>query len=842
MQRLNLVILCALFCLALQGQSIQSPEEFLRTDYGTHFTPHYLLVDYIEYVAENSDRVTLIEYGETNEDRPLLLATISTPENLARIEKIRDQHLSKIGLGENNDSSAEEDFAIVWLSFGVHGNEPGGSESSMNILHKLADRSNTMTTEWLENTIVLFDPSLNPDGYNRYTHWVRGIGSDMPHPGLTDREHMEPWPSGRVNHYMFDLNRDWAWQTQVETQQRVKQYQTWMPHIHVDFHEMGYDEGYYFAPAAEPYHLHISDFQRDMQVDIGKNHAKYFDKEGWLYFTREIFDLLYPSYGDTWPTFNGAVGMTYEQAGHGMAGREISLSNGDTLTIQDRIDHHTQTALSTLEEASKQAKRLNDNFKSYFKKSIDQPLGDYKAYVIKDSPKARALKDLFDRNNIKYAIAGQSAKSGRGYSYKTGETASYSIAENDLVINANQPNGTLLQVLMEPEPTLADSVTYDITAWSLPHAYGVDAYGVKQYITAGSTTNMYPKKSDAICWENGELPYAVAFEWNSLDAAQKLSELYKHGVKARMAKKEVAFDDVTLGKGAIVVLRGDNNQVPDLFTKLGKILGNEAICMSTGFSKNGGDLGGSSFERLSSPKVLLLSGRQTSQYSVGEVWHYFDKKLKYPISIVDKDNLGRVDLNDFSTVILPEGFYSFSKSEMSDISSFVNGGGKLIAIGSALSNLTDQEGFALSKYASDDEKSAAEKERETQKAISRKDSYHDSERRGISNSIPGAIINNEVDGSHPLAFGLGDSYHSLKTSTQHYSLLKDAWNVVRVQDDYQSFGFIGNGVRSKFEDTFTVAVEEKGRGQVIYIVDNPLFRGFWYNGLMLFSNALFLVE
>ena len=436
------VLVFSILYVSAFGQQLKTPGVYLRTDYGKHFTPHHLVADYVKHVADNSDRVTLIEYGETNENRPLLLATITTPENQGIIEDIRKSHLSKIGMGSSVSQPLAENYSIVWLSFGVHGNEAGGSESSMQVLHKLANPDNEQTGEWLKNTVVLFDPSLNPDGYNRYTQWVRSIGGKTPHPGLTDREHMEPWPGGRVNHYLFDLNRDWAWQTQVESQQRIEQYHQWMPHVHVDFHEMGYDNGYYFAPAAEPYHKHITNFQRDMQVDIGKNNAKYFDREGWLYFTREVFDLLYPSYGDTYPTFNGAVGMTYEQAGHGMAGREIALSNGDTLKLQDRIDHHTKTALSTVEEASKQVDRINKNFINYFENAVKSPKGNYKSYVIKSSGQANRLANLLNKNKIQYYRT-EARGSMSGFDYSTGETGSFKIEEGDIVINANQPNGSL---------------------------------------------------------------------------------------------------------------------------------------------------------------------------------------------------------------------------------------------------------------------------------------------------------------------------------------------------------------------------------------------------------------
>ena len=840
---LSTLLVCMLMLNMVTAQELLSPNEFLRTQYGKHFTPHHLVVDYVQHVAANSDRVTLIEYGKTNEDRPLLLATITTEANHANLEQIRLTHLSKIGMAEDPAAGLDKEYAVVWLSYGVHGNEAGASESSMNALYKMANADNQTTAEWLENTVVLFDPSLNPDGYNRYTQWVRGIGGKIEHPGHTDREHMEPWPGGRVNHYLFDLNRDWAWQTQVETQQRVKQYKKWMPHVHVYFHEMGYDDGYYFAPAAEPYHKHITDFQRDMQVDIGKNHAKYFDKNGWLYFTREIFDLFYPSYGDTWPIFNGSIGMTYEQAGHGMSGRAIALSNGDTLKIQDRIDHHTKTALSTLEEASKQASRLNQNFIKYFSDAVNSPKGTFKSYVIKAGPKANRLTTLLDKNHVSYYRT-EDSQSMSGYDYLTGKKTSFKSGKGDIIINANQPQGALLQVLMEPEPMLSDSVTYDITAWSLPHAYGVQAYGMSSYSSLRKLEDTDMRSPSCIATENPNEPaYAYVLPWSSVSSAQSLASIYQLGINARMAKKDVAFDEGTVTKGSIIVVRGDNYHIKDLAGAMSKVLRscNECMCLASGFSSRGGDVGGSAFERLSAPKALLLSGRGTGANEVGQVWHYFDEVLGYPLSTVDKQDMGRVDLDDFNTLILPDGYYSMSEDEMKSISKFVSSGGKVIAISGALGNFVDKDDWALAAYATDEEKEAAKKDREAKKLAARQDSYHDQERRGISNSVPGAIIRNNLDTSHPLAFGLGDTYHSLKTTRQHYALLNGAWNVVTVPNDYTSFGFIGAKLRPTFEGTASFAVEEKGRGQVVYMVDNPLFRGFWENGLLLFSNALFLL-
>jgi hypothetical protein len=345
------VLLLVFISFNLNAQ-IKSPSEFLGYDIGTQFTRHADVVNYFYYVANNSDLVTYGNYGKTNERRLLTYAIVSSKENLENIELIKTNNLKNAGIKEG---AANPEIAIVWLSYNVHGNEASSTEAAMQTLYELIVDKKL----WLENTVVIIDPCVNPDGRDRYVNWYNQVKASPYDTNQNATEHKEPWPGGRPNHYLFDLNRDWVWASQVETKQRLKLYNQWMPHIHVDFHEQGINEPYYFAPAAEPFHEVISDWQRKFQLQIGKNHAKYFDREGWLFFTRERFDLLYPSYGDTYPTFMGAIGMTYEQAGHGRAGLGIDNDEGIKLTLVDRIKHHTTTSLSTIEISSQNAKKLN---------------------------------------------------------------------------------------------------------------------------------------------------------------------------------------------------------------------------------------------------------------------------------------------------------------------------------------------------------------------------------------------------------------------------------------------------------------------------------------------------
>ncbi|NNG10660.1 MAG: zinc carboxypeptidase, partial [Arenibacter sp.] len=441
------------------SQSIKSPSEFLGYELGSEFSRHHQVVDYYYHLMENApDRVKLVEYGKTNERRPLVLAYVSSAKNIAQLESIRTEHL-KNTLGKGSPTKA-----IVWLSYNVHGNESVSTEASMQTIYELL----TSKSSYLDDTVVIIDPCVNPDGRDRYVNWYNQFKNAPNNIDPNSKEHHEGWLNGRSNHYMFDLNRDWAWLTQVESRQRIKIYNQWLPHIHVDFHEQGVNNPYYFAPAAEPFHEVVTNFQREFQGTIGKNHAKYFDENGWFYFTKEVFDLLYPSYGDTYPTYNGGIGMTYEQGGSGRAGLGVRTIIGDTLTLHDRIAHHLTTGLSTIEVAAMNINKLNKEFRKFYQEKDYQ----YKSYILNgQEDKIKALTSLLKAHDIKYGWAQEGL--AKGYHYSSGKLGTLKTTPNSLVVSTDQPKSTLVKVLMEPKTKLTDSLTYDITAWSLPYAYGL---------------------------------------------------------------------------------------------------------------------------------------------------------------------------------------------------------------------------------------------------------------------------------------------------------------------------------------------------------------------------------
>ncbi len=813
-----------LITASIFAQNLQSPEQFLGYEIGTQFTRHADVVNYFKHVAENSTLVEYTTYGKTNENRPLTYAVISSEENLKNIEEIRANHLSNTGVLSSN-SSKKADKAIVWLSYNVHGNEASSTEAAMQTVYDLV----TNNKEWLKNTVVILDPCINPDGRDRYANWYNQVKATPYNASPLAAEHHEPWPGGRPNHYLFDLNRDWAWATQVETKNRLKIYNTWLPHIHVDFHEQGINDPYYFAPAAEPFHEIITPFQRDFQSEIGKNHAKYFDENGWLYFTKERFDLLYPSYGDTYPTYMGAIGMTYEQAGNGQAGLGIQTTEGYELTLVDRVAHHLTTGLSTVEIASQNVEKLNAEFNKFY--NNDQL--SYKSYALSGSPdKIAALKNLMDLHEIKYG----STNSGKikGFNYTANKQADFNANESTLVINTNQPKGKMVKVLFEPNAKLSDSLTYDITAWSLPYAYGLEAVASNkllnssQIASANSVVNTSTNASGYIS------------KWDSMEDARFLSALLKEGIKVRFSTLEFENGDQKFNPGSLVITKSDNKTFKDFNTKLIEIANNhgrQLTAANSGFSKSGPDFGSSEIKIINQPRVGVLRGEGVSSLNFGEIWHFFEKDLHYPITPIDTDYFKNIDFSLIDILVIPSGRYSslLEKKTLEKLKSWIQGGGKVIAIGNAVGNFAGEAGFNLKENKSETEKDTT--------ATVNLIPYSSRERENIKELITGSIVKTSLDKTHPMAFGYGDTYFSLKLSSDSYSYLSKGYNVAYLKDSPEVVsGFAGSEAAKNMKNSMIFGEERIGQGSIIYMVDNPLFRAFWENGKLFFVNSLFFVN
>ena len=803
----------------INSQNLKSPSEFLGYEIGTQFSRHSQVVDYFDHIAsEMNKNVSLVNYGKTYERRPLFYAVISSEKNMSEIENIRLNNLSAL------DSNGEKinNKAIVWLSYSVHGNESSSTEASMQTVYELL----TERAELLENTIVIIDPCLNPDGRDRYANWYNQTTTIPYNTNKISREHREPWPGGRANHYLFDLNRDWAWITQVESQQRLKEYHKWMPHVHVDFHEQGINEPYYFAPAAEPYHEVITKWQRDFQYMIGKNNAKYFDENGWLYFTKEVFDLLYPSYGDTYPTYLGAIGMTYEQAGGGVAGLGILNSEGKNLTLVDRVKHHTVAGISTVEISSENSEKLNKEFINFFR---DKTNSTY--YIMNgDLDKINQLSKFLEKHKIDF----YSTKAQRlnVFSYNKNKTINYTTTLNDLVIPNSQPKGKLVDVLLERTTKLSDSLTYDITAWSLPFVYGLNAYSTSKKI---EITDFNENKIVNVL-DNNAIAYAGI--WNHINDAKFLSSLIENKIKVRYNEKIIKNGKLTLPRGSMIIYKGDQNQenYEKILLELADKNNIELHSIYSGISEFGPDLGSDSVKLIKEKKIAIISGEDSSNMvsslNYGAIWHFFEQELKYPLTHLNIENFDDIELNEFDALIIPSGYYGSlgNENNIEKIKSWISKGGNLIAFENAIRIFTNKDGFSVKLKRNETERNKDVK-------------FEDLSRERIQNYLSGAIFKVNIDNTHPLAYGYENEYYSLKTSSSTYEKLKRGFNVGKIDDDENStIGFVGDNIKDNFKNSLVFGHERIGRGNVIYFADNILFRSFWENGKLFLVNSIFYIN
>ncbi|NNE35516.1 MAG: zinc carboxypeptidase, partial [Rhodothermales bacterium] len=607
------------------------------------------------------------------------------------------------------------------------------------------------------------------------------------------------------------------------------------PQVHVDFHEQGVNSPYYFAPAAKPYHEDITAWQVELQEIIGRNNARYFDENNWLYFTKEVFDLFYPGYGDSWPTYNGAVGMTYEQAGSGRAGLAIRTAESDTLTLSDRIAHHYTTSISTIEATSQNADRVLAEFANYFEEATTDPPGKFNSYVVSMTRAPDATEDLIallSTQGIQYGFA-DASQTVRGFVYQDAADGSFDVSVGDLVIPASQPKSRLVKILFEPSSVLQDSLTYDITAWAQPYAFGTPAVATTARVGIGGDRASAPSNDPV----QGK-PYAYIAEWKSVRDQQFVAALLGKGVNVRMSARPFVIANETYASGTIVITRAGNNKVEDNLDQIvldtANQFGQRVMPVSSGFVGSGSDFGSNSFSFIDAPTVAVVGGEGVSSSSFGQIWHYFDEVARYPVVIIPAENFSRVSLSDYDVIVMPSGNYgsTVSKTGMENLQAWLRAGGRLVAIEGAVEFLAGKDGFSVKRRDVD---------RDSTVVVPETGRWEDEPRKRISSRVTGSVFLVSMDPTHPLGFGMGDTYFALKNSAAAFEPIKpgNGWNVGIVTTGKPVSGFAGHETRETLKNSVAAASQRVGRGSVMYLVDNPLYRGFWRAGNQLFGNAVF---
>jgi hypothetical protein len=520
----------------------------------------------------------------------------------------------------------------------------------------------------------------------------------------------------------------------------------------------------------------------------------------------------------------GAIGMTYEQAGHGRAGLGIITENNTVLTLTDRIAHHTTTGLSTVEMASNNTAKMLQEFEKFF---VNTNL-KYKNFIVRGSKeKLNQVISLLNKHDINYYFSQE--KTIKAFDYEADANKTISFTSEDLVIPTNQPKGKMVKVLFEKNAKLSTNITYDITAWSIPYAYGLQGFASEVELTASNESE--PK---AIPLNKVDInAYAYIHTWNEVLDATFLGDLLEKGFNVRTSESDFSVDGTNYKRGTFIVIRGENEHITHFDETLIEIANNlqtTVTTASTGFVTSGFDFGSSSYSLIQKKKVAVLSGEGTSSASFGEIWHFFEQELHYPLNVLNTADLNRIELTKYQVLILPNGYRANDKM-LEKLTEFTINGGTIIAIESALNSFADKDDFLLKR------KKLAENKDEIMPNLT---PYNEREKEAIENEITGSIFKSTIDNTHPLGFGYSKNYYSLKLSSNTYQLLDKGYNVGYFPENSVNIsGFAGKNTLELVSNSLLFGIERKGKGSIIYMVDNPLFRGFWENGKLFFTNAIF---
>lgn len=807
---------------------IPTPKSVIGHEVGEWHISHDRLVNYMYAVANASNRITIQEFGRTFETRPQLLLTITSPENQSKIEQIKKDHVSLTDPAQSSSIDISNMPAVVYMGYSIHGNEPSGSNASLAVAYYLAAAQGKEIENILKNVVILLDPSFNPDGLNRFAHYVNSRKSKNLVSDPNSAEQNEPWPRGRTNHYWFDMNRDWLPVQLPESRNRIRMFHEWKPNVLTDHHEMGSNSTFFFQPGIPSRNNPLTPANNYRLTDkMGEYHAKALNKIGSLYYSRESFDDFYYGKGSTYPDVNGAVGILFEQASS--RGHSRETVNG-ILKFPFTIRNHFTASLSTLQAVYEMKDEFLEHQRTFYKDATAEASRDNnKAYIFSSKDKYRNyhLAELIDRHQISVYKAKKEVKiNGRSYP-----------ASSSYIVPLNQPQYKLIRTIFEKNTTFQDSLFYDVSAWTLPLAFGVD-YQVlsgKSYSNGilGEKFKRTEKPEGSIV--GGKSDYAYVFEYYNYYTPKVLYALLKSGIKAKVANEPFYHPTgKRFERGAILIpVSIQKKSSEELHQMLSELSAQNALDMysfETGLDYKGVSLGSPNFANIKKPKVAILVEGGASSYDAGEVWHLFDQRYDIDLSLLPLNIFNRTDLDRYNTIIMVNGNYSaISKQTQDKFKDWIRKGGTVVASRSALSYLNN---IGLGKFTFD--KSSPNDSSHTRP-------YADISEYFGAQRIGGSIFSTKVDLTHPLLYGYDRDEVPVFRNTELFMGKSDkpfANPVIYTSSPLLS-GYISKPNLEKLKNSSAVGVSTLGRGRIIGFTDNLNFRAFWYGTNKLFMNAIF---
>ncbi len=828
-----LICLISTVSLAVAQTSLPSPESYFGFPVGEYHLRPDQITDYLKALAQASDRITIEQYGETYEKRPLILLTITSPENQKHIQEIKERHRALSDPLVSGSLDVKSMPVVVWLGYSVHGNEASGSNAAVQVAYYLASAREANIDQLLSNTVILLDPMINPDGLGRFSQWVNSHRGKTPNADPANREHAEAWPGGRSNHYWFDLNRDYMPLQHPESRGRMVKYYEWLPNVLNDHHEMGTNSTFFFQPGvAGRTNPNVPKRVEELTRAIARFHAKALDQTGSLYYTREDYDDFYVGKGSSYPDVTGGIGILYEQAGSRGSVQESVHGN---LTFAATLRNHYTTSLSVLQAAESLRTDLLTYQRDFFTSALKEAeLFPIKAYVFgspADAARNYSLLDILCRHQIEvYELGKQVQASGRTFE----PSSSY-------VIPMNQKQFRLINALFEKRTTFTDSLFYDISSWTLLLAFNLPYAELKVL-----PRDLTGKRIEHPAFPKGEIVsdtnlVAYVFDWKNYYAPRALYRLQKAGVRTRVATKPFETT-LSSGKerfdyGTIMVPLGIQREKSELIARTLQTIAREdgikVYGLPTGMSIEGSDLGSSTFAPLQTPQVMLVVGPGVASTDVGEAWHLLDQRFGMEVSLVETQSVGRVDLNRYTAVVMAGGSYTtIDSAGVASLRRWVESGGTLIAMEQAAEWAVNNR-LATARFRRFD--------RGRSDSLAPRRPYGDARRYAGALSLDGAIFETIGDRTHPLLFGYEEDH--IPVFKGNTIFMEPSRNPYATPLVYTASPLISGYMHREFEpflkNSASIIVSGLRSGRVILMAENPNFRAIWYGTNRLFLNGVF---
>lgn len=839
MKKLLLIVLLFAICSSLVAQdlkyylpdsvtydpSIPKPKDIIYHEVGEWHVTHDRLVNYMKAIAVAApQRVKLETMGFTYEGRPQVLLIFTSLKNQQRLEEIRQQHIKLADPAQSASVNIDNMPIVVWIGHSIHGNESSGANASLLSAYYLAAAQGKQIDELLDNVVILFDPSFNPDGLQRFSTWANQHKSKNLVSDPNSREFNEVWPGGRFNHYWFDLNRDWLPAVHVESQNRVAWFQKWKPNILTDHHEQGSNATFFFQPGV-PSRVNPLTPEKNQELTgkLAKFHAQFLDRIGSLYFTKENYDDFYYGKGSTYPDVHGCIGILFEQAssrGH------LQQTNNGLLSFPFTIKNQFVTTLSTLEGA----KQLRKEFLAFQRNFYNEAANRAAAYPVKgyvfgdknDLAKTFHFAEMLKRHQIEInnlPANWTDAAFEKGSSY---------------MVSLNQPQHSLIRAIFEKTFDYKDSLFYDITSWTMPLAFGMPYQEITSSFMMGNKAEELKMPKSSVT--GGRSGYAYLIKWDELYAPAALNELLNADIAVKVATSNFELNEggsnLKFQRGTLMIpvtmQTGDDETV---FAKISGVTEKyrlKTYAVTSGSAASGIDLGSSKFVPVTRPAIAMITGPGVNATDAGEVWHLLDQRMNIPATHLEPAVFNRVDMNKYNTLIMVGGNYPDINKDK--LKTWVQSGGTLILSEEAVS-WAAQNGISDVKF----------KKTKSPVDSAGKLSYTDREQIDGSQQVQGAIFGADVDLSHPLAYGYNQKTVSLFKANKVF--MEKSKNPYATPFYYGSnplqSGWISKENGDAVKNSAAVVVNTVGSGRVINIADNPNFRAFWLGGSKLFMNAIF---